>query len=71
MAGRSSYWLVCGIPRAWDAPVLLHSDSGAGLMHFGGHRFSRAWLLDRSCQIAFAALSVPYYAIVTAGYAPL
>ena len=48
MAGRSSHGLVRRVPRAWDAPVLLHSDCGAGLVHCGGHQCSRAWLLDRS-----------------------
>ena len=64
VAGRSSHGLVRRVPRAWDAPVLLHNDCGAGLVYFGGHRCSRAWLLDRSWQIAFAALAVPYYFIV-------
>ena len=64
----SSPGLVRGVPRAWDAPVLLLSDCGAVLVHFGGHRGSRAWLLDRSCQITCAALSVPIMPLF-AGYA--
>ena len=36
LGGLVTAWLVCGFPRAWDAPVLLSSDCGVGLVHLGG-----------------------------------
>ena len=45
-------------------PILTRKYLETSLIRYFLLSFSRAWLLDRSWQIAFAALAVPYYAIV-------
>ena len=48
------------VPRSWDAPVLIHSDCGAGLVHFGGHWCSHV----PSCLIVFANYNAELFRII-------